>query len=168
MEKDISIRDYIKEYSDQLSAMGVLAALAALVGGLTVNWIGYLLSFLMLSCLVLIWSEIEMGPNERSSIRLGFFKFFLKCGFWLIVLYILVSHRVISWFFLFVPIFLFFMIGSINIIRRFKVLVLFFEKHRITWAAVVIVLMFVSFLMGSYLSVPANIMLDAVAQFNTK
>jgi hypothetical protein len=56
MEKDISINDYIKQHNEQLSAMGVLATLAALVGSLTVNWIGYLLSFLMLSCLVLIWS----------------------------------------------------------------------------------------------------------------
>jgi len=156
MENGITIKEYIKEYHEQLSAMGVLAGLAALVGGLTVNWIGYLLSFLMLSCLVLIWSEIEMGPNERSSIKLGFFKFFLKCSFWLIVLYILVSHRAISWFFLFVPLFLFLMVTAVSAIRRFKKLTSFFEKHRITWAAVVIVLMFVSFLIGSYLSIPVN------------
>jgi hypothetical protein len=168
MKHDISIKDYIKKHNEQLSAMGVLAALAALVSSLTVSWIGYLLSFLMLSCLVLIWSEVDMGPNERSSIQLGFFKFFLKCSFWLIVLYILISHRAISWFFLFVPFSLFFMIGSINIIRHFKILTSFFDKHRVVWAAVVIILMFVSFLIGSYLSIPANIVLDGISQFNIK
>lgn len=167
-ENEISITEYLKEHQDQLSAMGVLATIAALVGTLSINWIGYLLSFLMLSSLVLIWSEVEMGPNERSSIKLGFFKFFLKCSFWLIVLYVLVSHRAISWFFLFVPLFLFLMVGSVNTIRRSKWLVAFFEKHRVTWVLVVIVLMFVCFLMGSYLSVPVNLILDGVAQFNTK
>lgn len=168
MTGEISIREYITDHHDQLSAMGVLAGIAALVGSLTINWIGYLLSFLMLFCLTLIWSEIEMGPNERAGIKLGFFKFFLKCGFWLFVVYILLSHRAISWFFLFVPLFLFFMVTVINAIRRSKMLVSFFEKHRTASGAVVLVLMVVSFLAGSYLSVPANMMLDVVAQFNAK
>lgn len=166
-ENEISITEYIKQHQDQLSAMGVLAAIATLVGTLSVNWIGYLLSFLMLSCLVLIWSEVEMGPNEHSSIKLGFFKFFMKCSFWLIVLYVLLSHRAISWFFLFVPLFLFLMVGAINTIRRSKWLVAFFEKHRAMWVVIVLVLMFVCFLMGTYLSIPTNMALDIISQLNS-
>ncbi len=166
MENRVTIKEYIKIHQDQLSAMGVLAALAALAGGLSVSWIGYLLSFLMLSCLTLIWSEIEMSPNDKSSIKLGFFKFFLKCSFWLIVFYLLLSHRAISWFFLFVPIFLFFMISSVNLIRKSKKIVNFFEKHKTGWVAVVLILMFMSFFASSYLSLPANLLLDAIAKFN--
>ena len=168
MDNGVTIKEYIKDHHDQLSAMGVLAGLAAFVGGLTVSWIGYLLSFLMLSCLVLIWSEMEMRSNERSSLKLSFFKLFLNCAFWLIVLYILLSHRAISWFFLFVPLFLFFIVTSVNIIRRFKTLMSFFEKHRLAWVLVFTALLVAAFLIGSYLSTPVNSILDKVAQFNIK
>jgi len=120
--ENISIESFLTRNSTRLAGVGAFAALAGFFSGLKPNIVTYLLSFAMLCGLVLVWSEIDIKTTKEESenLRISSFKFFLRMGFYLIILYILYQYRLMSWLFLFIPIALYLLWLFIKWIREKK------------------------------------------------
>lgn len=104
MEK-IKIIDFLKENKEHFAAVGVLGVMIAFMFSLPKTIISYTLSFLMLSALVIIWSDVNFRLSSEDSPRVTLLKMLLWVSFWLIILFALLSFRLISWIVLKIPIF---------------------------------------------------------------
>ncbi len=172
MEKDITLKLFITENQSLLSAIAILATLATLLNNLPINWISYSLSFLLLSAMALLWSEIKLKRDGNDGLSLYFFKLFMQISYWLIILYILLSHRILSWFTLAFPIALALIFFSVKWLRKIpKILKLFKSNkklHRALASLISIIVTVISFYVAGYLSIPANELLDQIDHLSAK
>lgn len=155
-----------------LSTAGVLIALAAFLGSLPISWIAYLLSFLMLTGFMLLWSEIKIETPTNLDIvthlKIIIFRWLLRTTFLLVLLFILLRYRSLSHYFLTFPLILVFMVIFIKTIQKSKRLIAFMKSpgkiSKIVTFIIVIALMVASFFLASVLSPTANIVLDYIAK----
>jgi hypothetical protein len=172
MNNEVTLKSFVEENHRILSTISVLAALATLLGTLSVNWIAYLLSFSMLSALAMLWSEIKLKGSKNDNLNLVFFKFFLRIGYWLIILHILLSHRVLSWVTLFVPIWLIFLFLFLKVFKKSeetnKIFKSSINEHRIMAYIIFVIMLLTSLGLGIILSAPANTFLDMLDHYNSK
>jgi hypothetical protein len=69
-----SLRDFIDENQNLLTAIAVLVAIAAFVAGLSVQWLGKSLLFLSIAAIVTVWTELFFLFPKTGSLRLMLFK----------------------------------------------------------------------------------------------
>ena len=172
IEKNLKIKDFLDYNKESFIMVGILVALVTLLTDLSVNWIGYLLSFFMTTSLVFIWSEIDFKPTNKDDLKLLFLKWFFKFSYWLLILYILLRFRVMSAFFLFFPISIIFIYWSTKILRKSNkvVNILGSEKvfQRIVAFIIVMVVIVLSLLLAWIISLPINFGLDELHHLNSK
>jgi hypothetical protein len=167
-EPEISITGFLIRNKERLAGVGAFAAIASYFSSLNSTVFAYLLSFGSLMALVFIWSEIDIktSPEEKGSITITFFKASIRWTYWLVILYILLHYRLISWIALFLPVFLFLIWSVAKFIRKTPTLNECFNsdkrKHKIISGLIALILFLVFIPFSFFVATLTNYMLELV------
>lgn len=166
MEKQTTIADFIKENYKQLEIIGILGAIVGLFNSAKTSWINYLFSFFILTCIVLIWLEMKKWIHENDSLKLEFFKFFFNFSIVLLILYIILKYRTITWLGLFLPITIGVLYLGAKLILRFdyfnRIKKSGHRKDKIIAFMIILAVILVSTFVGITASIPLNIFFDVI------
>ena len=170
--RDTEIKDFLGENKESLTSLAILGTLIALLANLSVTWISYLLSFFMTASFVFVWSEIKLKSSQTDDLKLMFLKWFFRFSFWLIVVYILLKFRILSWVFLFIPIAISLLYWTIQLLRKSNTIMRLFRSeksvYKIISFAVVGMLVILTMLLAWPISIPLNQGLDQLDHLNSK
>ena len=113
-----SLRDFIEENHNLLSAMAVLAAIASFVNGLPIHWLAATLFFLAIAGVITIWFELNAQFPEKGSARLFLFKQILFLGLLGFILYWFLAFPSFWNIFFFLPLFLTLFFMLLTVLRQ--------------------------------------------------
>lgn len=132
-DKKYTIEEFLDRNKTRLTGVGIFATLAGFLSSIQLTTFSYLLSFSMLIALILVWSEIDIKTTETEKryIRLSTFKLFIRISYYLVILYILLQYRLISWFLLFIPILVWMAIKVSILLRRVSKIRKIFDSNKI-------------------------------------
>jgi hypothetical protein len=137
--EEMSLTDFLEKNHISLSALGVMIALATFLANLSISWVNYLFSLFMLIGTLAVWWEVRSKIPKRIQFRLKVFKFVFSASYWLLVIYILLRFRGLSYYLLSTGI-LFtvapFVLKLLFKIKWFKQKVIYLRQRR--WGIVVL------------------------------
>lgn len=139
-----SLRDFIDENQNLLSAMAVLVAIASFVTNLPIHWLGSTLLFLTIAGIVTVWVELYILFPKTGSMRLMIFKNVLSFGLIGFVFYWFLAFGTFWNIFSFVPLFAMLLYMSLTVLTQlvaFPIVRKIFGKkgNRNVWQKILIV-----------------------------
>lgn len=173
----IGITDYLTKNQIALTSIAVFAGIGALSSSFQVRWLAGVISFCCLAAMVIIWHELHSRIPSNPDPKLYIFKLVIQWGFYGIALYFFVEFRAFWKFFLSIPLTLllmyFFAKRIKPILRSSPWLVSRLgigSNKSLLQKSLTDTLYFIltmgSFILALWLSVPLNILMDALAKIN--
>lgn len=158
------IVEFLNQNKEALTTVGLLGALDGFILSLPFTFITYFLTFFLTFALIVVWSTINLKGSEGDSIRLFLLRVCLGASFWLVILYTLLSYRVISWLLLSAPISLILLAINVKISRKSVIHLLTSKQiYQQVFGVILALAIFLASLGGGYiLAIIANLSLDQI------
>lgn len=106
-KNSLSLKDFIDQNHNLLSALAVLIAIASYAGSLPVQWLGSTILFLSIAGVITVWFELYKNFPKTGTLRLVIFKNITTFGLIGITFYWFLSFPSFWNIFLFIPLFFF-------------------------------------------------------------
>jgi hypothetical protein len=175
VSKTVGVINYLTKNQVALTSIAVFAGIGALASTFEIRWIGGIVSFCCLTAMIIIWYELHSRIPSNPDPTLYVFKLTIQWGFYGLALYLLAEFRLFWKTLLFLPLALY---GVYQFVRYFKpraknipwlVRILKIGTVKKPWQKAIadvfyVVLTISCLVFALWLSIPINILLDALSQ----